>query len=90
MARDVRSLRSLASATLDLTESSRFPSKILYPSEFFPHTNPDHQRMVDEFVGVLERFLGIRKTTISLAERWNACPPEAAQGKSLREYLGEV
>ncbi|PQE11375.1 hypothetical protein CJF31_00001188 [Rutstroemia sp. NJR-2017a BVV2] len=54
---------------------------------FFPHSNPDQQKLVDEFVSLLERFLGIKRTHLSISERWNECPPNEAEGKGIREYL---
>ncbi|KAJ6180918.1 hypothetical protein N7519_011379 [Penicillium mononematosum] len=45
--------------------------------------------MVDEFVGVLESFLGTKRVNISLAERWEQCPPSEANGKPLKQYLSK-
>lgn len=68
----------------------KFPTRILYPLDFFPHSNNEHQRMVEEFIGVLESFLGTKRVEFSIADRWSQCPPDAAQGKSLKEYLPKV
>ena len=76
---------------MDLSSNStKFPSKILYPLDFFPHSNAQHQAMVDDFVGVLEDFLGTKKIEFSIAERWDKCPPAEAQGKPLKQYLAKV
>ena len=76
---------------MDLSDNSTaFPSKIIYPLDFFPHSNPQHQAIVDEFVGVLESFLGTKRVEISLAERWEKCPPLEANGKPLKQYLSKV
>lgn len=89
--RSLADLHLLASNTLDLSDNSiAFPSKIIYPLDFFPHSNPTHQAMVDEFFGVLESFLGTKRVEISLAERWDQCPPPEANGKPLKQYLSKV
>lgn len=46
--------------------------------------------MLDEFVSVLENYLGIKRTKFSFAERWSENPPAAAKGKPLQEYLKKV
>ncbi|KAJ5480157.1 hypothetical protein N7530_005666 [Penicillium desertorum] len=88
--RSLSDLHHLASCTLDLSDNSTaFPSKIIYPLDFFLHSNPHHQAMVDELVGVLESFLGTKRVNISLAERWEQCPPSEANGKPLKQYLSK-
>lgn len=69
---------------------TKFPTKILYPLDFFPHSNPEHQAMVDEFISVLEKFLGTTRVEFSIAERWIQCPPAEADGKPLKKYLAKV
>ena len=89
--RDLSRLQHLVSKTLDVKEDAKgFPKRILYPLDFFPHSNPKHQEMVDDFIGILEEFLGTKKVEISLAERWEQCTPPSAGGKSLKEYLAKV
>ena len=88
LGRDLASMNRIVSETFDLQSSHRYPSKILYPTEFFPHSNPQQQAMVNEYVSVLEKFLGTEKTIFSLAERWPQCPPSEARGKGLDAYLG--
>lgn len=89
--RSLSDLHYIASHTLDLNDNSTaFPSKIIYPLDFFPHSNPQHQAMVDEFVEILENFLGTKRVEISIAERWEKCPPLEANGKPLKQYLSKV
>ena len=89
--RDLSDLRRLLSSTMNLEKcTNRFPSKILYPLDFFPYSDRKHQAMVDEFVGVLERFLGAKRMEFSIAERWEKCPPREAEGKPLKQYLAKV
>ncbi|KAI0867911.1 putative amidase [Hypoxylon argillaceum] len=86
--RTLDNLYDLASKTMDFPDTPlKFPPRILYPLDFFPHSNDEHQRMVEEFIGALESLLGTKRVEFSIAERWSQCPPEAAQGKSLMEYL---
>ncbi|KAI1084627.1 putative amidase [Whalleya microplaca] len=88
--RSLANLYGLADQTLDLPNGwTKFPSRILYPLDFFPHSNADHQAMVDEFVSILEKFLGTKRTEFSIAGRWAQCPPDKAEGKSLKEYLAK-
>lgn len=69
---------------------SKFPTKILYPTEFFPVQEPAQQKMVESFVEILESFLGVKKTSFSLAETWAQSPPAEAEGKSLEDYAYTV
>jgi hypothetical protein len=89
--RTLEDLRYIVANTLDLpSHSTKLPSKILYPLDFFPHSNPKHQAMVDEFVSLLESLLGTKRVEFSIAETWSHCPPAAAKGKPLIEYLAKV
>lgn len=66
------------------------PMRILYPTEFFPTQNQAQQALLEQYVSILEEFLGVKRTTFSFVERWAEKPPAPAMGKSLEEYLGEV
>ncbi len=46
--------------------------------------------MLDQYVSVLEEYLGVGRTMFSFVDRWAENPPDAAMGKSLEEFLGEV
>ncbi|KAI1109788.1 putative amidase [Nemania sp. NC0429] len=89
--RTLGNLHDVASHTLELSPAPvHFPTRILYPLDFFPHSNAKHQAMVDDFISALERFLGTNRVEFSIAERWSQCPPEEAKGKSLKEYLPKL
>jgi hypothetical protein len=90
LARDLDAMRELVSPTFDLKPSRKYPAKILYPTEFFPHSNTLQQAMVDEYVSVLESFLGTKRENFSLVERWSQCPSAEAEGIGLRDYVGSV
>ncbi|CVK99416.1 related to D-mandelate dehydrogenase [Fusarium mangiferae] len=65
---------------------SGFPSKILYPSEFYPLADKEQQALTDEFVKVLEDFLDVKKTPFSFVEEWEKNPPRDAGGLPLLKY----
>lgn len=46
--------------------------------------------MTESFITIVESFLGIERTPISITDIWASNPPEEAQGKSLQEFLGMV
>ncbi|KAF5561880.1 amidase signature domain-containing protein [Fusarium napiforme] len=65
---------------------SEFPTKILYPKEFYPLANREQQAMTEEYVKILEDFLGVKRTPFSFVEEWEKNPPQAAGDLSLLEY----
>jgi hypothetical protein len=66
------------------------PRKILYPLDFFPQADEQHQTMTELFVRELENFIGVKRTEISISGRWDECPPVEANGRSMAEYLDKV
>ncbi|KAH8692383.1 hypothetical protein BGW36DRAFT_363375 [Talaromyces proteolyticus] len=64
-----------------------YPKKIIYPLELFPERDPTHQEMINEWVQILERSLGVKREEISLEKCWKPTPREEYRGKSLQEYL---
>lgn len=89
--RELSKLEHIVSKTLNVQEKVKsFPKKIIYPLDFFPHSNPKHQAMVGDLIGILENFLGTKRVEISLADRWQQCPPPEANGMSLTTYLSKV
>uniref|UniRef100_A0A8H7KET3 Amidase domain-containing protein n=1 Tax=Bionectria ochroleuca TaxID=29856 RepID=A0A8H7KET3_BIOOC len=59
-ARNLRDLHYIVSHTFENIpqDFSKFPSKILYPLEFYPLKNSKQQDLTEEFVAILEEFLG--------------------------------
>ena len=90
MGRSLHSLYLTTSTTLDLRDNQSFPTRIIYPTDFFPHSNARQQAMVEEFISVLETFLGIKRTEVSIVEAWNEAPPKEAEGRSIKDYLARV
>ncbi|KAI1500562.1 putative amidase [Biscogniauxia marginata] len=88
MGRDFEALRHLAVHTLTLPNRwDRFPTKIMYPQEYFPVSNKRHQAMIDQFVLILENFLGTERIKFSFENRWSRDPPKVVRGRPLSEYL---
>lgn len=46
--------------------------------------------MTEEFISILEDFLGVKRTPFSMAEKWAESPPKEANGKPLMKYLEKV
>ncbi|CAN8105645.1 unnamed protein product [Discula destructiva] len=71
-----RSLRDLAFMTehsLDVprrSEDNYFPSKIIYPTNFFPLPDVEHQKLLESFFDKLETYLGVKKVEIDLVRLW--------------------
>ncbi|MCJ1461355.1 hypothetical protein MMC28_011737 [Mycoblastus sanguinarius] len=89
LSRDLGSLHHIAESALELKAFDSPPKRILYPIDFFPHSNAKQQAMVNDYVDVLESYLGVKRTTFSFVERWSQCPPEEAGGKPLKEFLSK-
>lgn len=66
--------------------------RIIYPVDFFPLTDPNHQQLVEEFVHKLEGYMGVRRTEVGLAQLWQDKPPHGlfTGGESLQDYMKEV
>ncbi|RKL49535.1 hypothetical protein BFJ72_g994 [Fusarium proliferatum] len=65
---------------------SKFPTKILYPKEFYPLANAEQQALTDEFVKILEEFLGVKRTPFSFVKEWEKNPPQGAGSLPLLKY----
>ncbi len=83
-------MRRVGPIQLLSANTKQLPKEILYPTEFFPHGDSAQQQLIDKFVQLLERFLGVKKTSFTLAKRWDENPPIEAEGKSLAEYAHKV
>lgn len=58
LSRSVDGLHSVVNATGHFDNSESFPSRLLYPTDFFPQADAEQQNITDEFVHILEEFLG--------------------------------
>lgn len=68
----------------------QFPKRLLYPLDFFPQADADQQDMCEAFDTIVEEFLDVKRTPISIADTWASNPPQEAGMKSLQEYLEMV
>lgn len=48
------------------------------------------QAIVDAFLKHMENCLGVKKSVISIAERWSECSPAQSNGRSIGEFLEKV
>ncbi|VUC36601.1 unnamed protein product [Clonostachys rosea] len=87
-ARSLSDLHHIVSHTFENIHQnfSRFPSKILYPVEFYPLANEKQQSLTEEFITVIEDFLGVKRTPFSFVDEWEKSPPKEAEGLPLLEY----
>ncbi|KAJ4305626.1 hypothetical protein N0V90_001157 [Kalmusia sp. IMI 367209] len=85
--RSISSLWELASLTFELKPHKIFPRRILYPTDFFPHEDASQQAMVNEFMRILEDFLDVKHTRITIADEWRKKPPKEAFGMQLEQFL---
>lgn len=69
---------------------SKWSKKLLYPTDWFPMSNPDQQKMVDRFVAAVEAVLDVKSTRISLEEEWSSSGPENLRNNSLEQFLDKV
>jgi hypothetical protein len=91
LGRSLQNLEKVAAVALNETDHTlRRPKRILFSEDFLPWGDRAQQAMVHEFVLVLEKFLGVKHETMSIAKLWEASPPENARKKSLREYIDKT
>lgn len=89
LGRDIETFKSFAIHTLSsrLANISQYPRRILYPTDYFPYKNAAQQRMAEDFIAMLENFLGVKRIELSLADLWENKPPPEAKKKSLAEFI---
>jgi len=88
LARDIDISCNMAISIMKLKEKKiQLPRRIILPLDFFPLADSVHQKMVDEFITILEQYLGITKIELKLADVWAEDPPGEAKGMNLAEYL---
>lgn len=63
---------------------------MLYPLDFFPQPDAEQEAMSEAYITILEDFLGVKRTPISITDTWASNPPDEARGKPLLEYLEMV
>ncbi|KAI6081425.1 amidase signature domain-containing protein [Hypoxylon rubiginosum] len=89
--------RSIASATLLAKEwlgedsphnLTNYPTEIIHPVDLFHFENSEYQSVVERFVGLMEKFLGVKSSRLNLTERWESSA--YSDGTPLRDYLNST
>ena len=47
-------------------------------------------KIIESFVENLEAVLGIKRTEISIQDKWSQCPPEGVNERDMTVYLEKV
>jgi len=93
LARDIVKARTFAEAWYgkDLPNTlPKFPTSIVYPTDYLPVKNPKQQKIIDDFIADLESTLGFKHTKVSFQKLWNLNPPAEAKGLKLEEFMKDV
>ncbi|KAK4194619.1 amidase signature domain-containing protein [Triangularia verruculosa] len=69
------------------TSSAQRPRKVVVPTDWFPMRNPGQQKMVDDFLDVLETQLGLEVWRVSLEDEWSRSGPRELRSITLQKYL---
>ncbi|KAK4183592.1 putative amidotransferase subunit A [Podospora australis] len=65
------------------------PTKILYPSDYWPVQNGPSQELFDAFIGRPEDYLGVKRTALSLEKLWEQHRPDGIWNGLFRDFLPE-
>ena len=63
------------------------PTKIIYPTDYFPQEDGEWQDLIDRFVQVLEAYLDIQKSSVNIAEEWSRNLPSSVNESDIHKYL---
>ncbi|KAI4861594.1 putative glutamyl-tRNA amidotransferase subunit A [Hypoxylon rubiginosum] len=91
-ARDAKSFALLASAMYGhgvAPDCFKKPTKLLVPSDYWPVAHTASQNTFNSLVNRIEKYLGIGRTTIDLAQIWKDSNPENTD-ESFEEYFNNV
>ena len=80
---------------IPFTHIREYPSQLLWiffknSLSLCPLANAKQQVLTEEFIGILEDFLGVKRTPFSFAEEWEKNPPKKAGSVSLSKYTEKV
>nr|POE88360.1 hypothetical protein CFP56_11589 [Quercus suber] len=70
--------------------TSKYPNRIIYPTDFFPLRDTGQQKMTQLFLANLESFLGVERTDMSFTELWRNTGPSKYRSRSPKEFLAKV
>ncbi|KAK3984184.1 amidase signature domain-containing protein [Cladorrhinum sp. PSN332] len=92
LGRDLETFHQVASLTVKggAGDVKKYPTRILYPTDFLPYTEEPVQAILEEFVKQLESYLGVQREVINIAELWDKYPPPEGKGKTIKEFLNKT
>ncbi|VUC34495.1 unnamed protein product [Clonostachys rosea] len=64
-----------------------FPTKLLYPLDYFPLASPDAQKVVEDFIAKLESVMGMTKQDINVTEILSHSDIPAVNNKTVTEGI---
>ncbi|KAF2489454.1 putative glutamyl-tRNA amidotransferase subunit A [Lophium mytilinum] len=65
------------------------PTKLLYPTDYWPVQDSKSQTVFEEYIQKLEKFLDVERTPVDLGKLWKESNP-AETDESLEDYLNHV
>ncbi|KAF2658829.1 amidase signature enzyme [Lophiostoma macrostomum CBS 122681] len=86
LSRTPDTLRDLLTIT-HTRESYKKPTRLIYPSDWYPLPNRAQQVMTGAFMKVVEDYLGIEHVEISLLDEWTKTGPEDLRDLTLIAFL---
>lgn len=65
------------------------PTKLIVPTDYWPVTDAESQKVFDSFIAKIERYLGVSKTEMNLADSWKKSNSENTS-ETLEDYFKHV
>lgn len=93
--RSLHDLTFVAKHSLNITQPGTYKSvstRLLYPTDFFPLPDPEHQKLFESFIENLEAYLGVKRVEVNLAQLWmdKSHYESESGGLPLQEYMNKV
>ncbi|QYT05271.1 Amidase domain-containing protein [Trichoderma simmonsii] len=89
-ARTATEFKTLAQALYGSTETQgkiyEKPTKLIYLTDYWPVNHEESQMVMESFIVRVEKFLGVNRTNINLADTWKRTHPEGAD-ESISRYF---
>ncbi|KAJ5890023.1 hypothetical protein N7504_010833 [Penicillium tannophilum] len=71
-------------------QDDELPFAIVYPTDFLPIENENQMGLIDTFFSDFEAAIGVKTEKISIADTWQASPPNGVGDVSIQDYLKDV
>lgn len=71
-------------------QDDELPFAIVYPTDFLPIENENQMGLIDTFFSDFEAAIGVKTEKISIADTWQASPPNGVGDVSIQNYLKDV